>query len=116
MTSFGTIRPKLIAIMIVPAVKPSAIVALSGSIDREQGVSKAGNPRLRAMLLQLAWLWLRHQPDSVLSQWFLDRVKANGGRLKKPTIVALAQRRGDAAYKSIIGCLSRDRIFDVEVV
>jgi transposase len=38
----------------------------SGSIDREQGVSKAGNPRLRAMLLQLAWLWLRHQPGSVL--------------------------------------------------
>jgi transposase len=37
----------------------------SGSIDREQGVPKAGNPRLRAMLLQLAWLWLRHQPDSV---------------------------------------------------
>ena len=35
----------------------------SGSIDREQGVSKAGNPRLRAMLLQLAWLWLRHQPE-----------------------------------------------------
>jgi transposase len=33
----------------------------SGSIDREQGVSKARNPRLRAMLLQLAWLWLRHQ-------------------------------------------------------
>ena len=114
MTSFGTIRPKLIAIMIVPAVKPSAIVALSGSIDREQGVSKAGNPRLRAMLLQLAWLWLRHQPHllSLNGSWIeLKQMD----RLKKPTIVALAQRRGDAAYKSIIGCLC-DRIFDVEVV
>jgi len=73
----------------------------SGSIDREQGVSKAGNPRLRAMLLQLAWLWLRHQPDSVLSQWFLDRVKANGGRLKKPTIVALARKLLVALWKYV---------------
>lgn len=55
----------------------------SGSIDREQGVSKAGNPRLRTMLIQLAWLWLRHQPDSALTRWFLERVNANGGRLKK---------------------------------
>jgi transposase len=73
----------------------------SGSIDREQGVSKAGNPRLRAMLLQLAWLWLRHQPGSVLSQWFLDRVKANGGRLKKPTIVALARKLLVALWKYV---------------
>ena len=73
----------------------------SGSIDREQGVSKAGNPRLRAMLLQLAWLWLRHQPDSVLSRWFLDRVKANGGRLKKPTIVALARKLLVALWKYV---------------
>ena len=36
----------------------------SGSVDREQGVSKAGNPRLRTTLIQLAWLWLRHQPHS----------------------------------------------------
>ena len=36
----------------------------SGSVDREQGVSKAGNPRLRTTLIQLAWLWLRHQPQS----------------------------------------------------
>jgi transposase len=73
----------------------------SGSIDREQGVSKAGNPRLRAMLLQLAWLWLRHQPDSVLSRWFLDRVEANGGRLKKPTIVALARKLLVALWKYV---------------
>jgi transposase len=53
------------------------------------------------MLLQLAWLWLRHQPDSVLSQWFLDRVKANGGRLKKPTIVALARKLLVALWKYV---------------
>jgi transposase len=82
-----------------------------GQIDREQGVSKAGNPRLRAMLLQLAWLWLRHQPDSVLSQWFLDRVKANGGRLKKPTIVALARKLLVALWKYVTsGSSSRGRL------
>jgi transposase len=39
----------------------------SGSVAREQGVSKAGNSRLRTTMIQLAWLWLRHQPDSALS-------------------------------------------------
>jgi hypothetical protein len=42
----------------------------SGSIDRERGVSKAGNPRLRTTMVQLARLWLRHQPDSMLARWF----------------------------------------------
>jgi transposase len=42
----------------------------SGSIDHEQGVSKAGNPRLRATMVELAWLWLQNQPSSALSLWF----------------------------------------------
>ena len=64
----------------------------SGTVDREQGVSKAGNPRLRRVLVQLAWLWLRHQPDSALSRWFHDRVAGAGGRQKKTLIVALARK------------------------
>src|SRR4029077_12739892 len=56
-------------------------------VDREQGVSKSGNPRWRTTLIQLAWLWLRHQSDSTLTHWFLERVKRNGGRLRKTTIV-----------------------------
>jgi transposase len=64
----------------------------SGSVDREQGVSKAGNPRLRAILIELAWLWLRHQPQSALALWFKERVKRNGGRMKKTIIVALARK------------------------
>ena len=43
-------------------------------------------------MIQLAWLWLRHQPDSALALWFQDRVKRNGGRLRKTTIVALARK------------------------
>src|SRR5260221_11450173 len=42
----------------------------SGSVNHEQGVSKAGKPRLRTTMIRLAWLWLRHQPDSALSRWF----------------------------------------------
>jgi transposase len=73
----------------------------SGSIDREQGVSKAGNPRLRTTLIQLAWLWLRHQPDSALSRWFKERVERNGGRLRKTAIVALARKLLVALWKYV---------------
>ena len=73
----------------------------SGSVDREQGVSKAGNPRLRTTLIQLAWLWLRHQPQSALALWFKERVNRNGGRLKKTTIVALARKLLVALWKYV---------------
>ena len=73
----------------------------SGSVDREQGVSKAGNPRLRTTLIQLSWLWIRHQPHSALTQWFEERVKRNGGRLKKTTIVALARKLLVALWKYV---------------
>jgi transposase len=63
----------------------------SGAVNREQGVSKAGNPRLRTTMIQLAWLWLRHQPDSALSRWFHERVERSTSR-RKTTIVALARK------------------------
>jgi transposase len=65
---------------------------LSGRIRREQGISKAGNPRLRAAMIELAWLWLRHQPESALSWWFSERVRAGGDRNRRTTIVALARK------------------------
>ena len=64
----------------------------SGSIDHEQGVSKAGNPRLRTTMVELAWLWLQNQPTSALSLWFHERVQRLGGRMRKTTIVALARK------------------------
>jgi len=73
----------------------------SGKVDREQGVSKSGNPRLRTTLIQLAWLWLRHQPQSALAQWFKERVGRNGGRFKKTTIVALARKLLVALWKYV---------------
>jgi transposase len=71
----------------------------SGSVQREQGVSKSGNPRLRSTMIQLAWLWLRHQPTSELSLWFRERAKRNGGRGKKTAIVALARKLLVALWK-----------------
>ena len=73
----------------------------SGKVDHDQGVSKAGNPRLRTALVQLSWLWLRHQPDSALTIWFKTRVAQNGGRLKKTTIIALARKLLVALWKYI---------------
>jgi len=73
----------------------------SGTVDREQGVSKAGNPRLRTTSIQLAWLWLRNQPRSALSVWFHERVSRNGGRLRKTTIVALARKLLVALWKYV---------------
>jgi transposase len=73
----------------------------SGTMDREQGVGKSGNPRLRSTVLQLAWLWLRHQPGSALSRWFHERVAQNGGRLRKTLIVALARKLLVALWKYV---------------
>jgi transposase len=52
-------------------------------------------------MIQLSWLWLRHQPHSALSRWFLARVQRNGGRLKKPLIVALARKLLIALWKYV---------------
>jgi len=64
----------------------------SGSTDRDQGISKSGNRRLRHTMIELAWFWLRHQPDSALSVWFRARVGQARGRLRRIAIVALARK------------------------
>lgn len=73
----------------------------SGSVNHEQGVSKAGNPRLRAILVEMAWLWLRHQSGSALARWYHDRVRRSGGRIKKVAIVALARKLLVALWKYV---------------
>src|SRR5829696_1667958 len=71
----------------------------SGLVHRDQGVSKAGNPRLRTTMIQIAWLCLRHQPQSALTVWFHERIKRKGGRLGKTMIVALARKLLVALWK-----------------
>jgi len=64
----------------------------SGESRREQGISKAGNRRARKLAIELAWLWLRHQPDNELSCWFRQRVGDVKGRVRRIAIVALARK------------------------
>ena len=64
----------------------------SGDTQREQGISKAGNRRVRRTMIELAWLWLRWQPDSALSQWFNRRFAHGSKRMRRIGIVALARK------------------------
>lgn len=64
----------------------------SGASQREQGISKAGNKRVRRVAVELAWHWLRYQPDSALTQWFVQRFGGPSKRSKRVGIVALARR------------------------
>ncbi len=63
----------------------------SGDVDRGPGISKAGNERVRTMMIELGWSWLRFQPDSALSRWFNERF-AEGKRTRRVGIVALARK------------------------
>jgi transposase len=64
----------------------------SGGTNREQGISKAGNRRARRQAIELAWLWLQHQPDSALSRWFRHKTEGANARMKRIAIVALARK------------------------
>ncbi|MFC3229509.1 transposase, partial [Marinibaculum pumilum] len=64
----------------------------SGSSDRDQGIAKSGNARLRTLMVELAWMWLRYQPDSALSRWFRERVGDLKGRPRRIAVVALARK------------------------
>jgi transposase len=64
----------------------------SGDSEREQGISRAGNRRVRKLSIEIAWCWLRLQPDSKLSQWYKRRFASGGGRMRRIGIVAMARR------------------------
>jgi transposase len=61
-------------------------------MDRDRSISRAGNPRARTTMIQLAWLWLRYQPDSALAIWFRERVGTLQGRTRRIAIVAMARK------------------------
>ncbi len=64
----------------------------SGDSNREQGISKAGNWRVRALSVEIAWAWLRFQPQSKLSRWYNKRFANGGSRMRRIGIVAMARR------------------------
>ena len=71
----------------------------SGDGHRSQGISKAGNRLARVAMVEAAWLWLRHQPDSALSRWFHDRTQGQKGRIRRIMIVALARKLAIALWR-----------------
>ncbi len=73
----------------------------SGESRREQGISKAGNRRVRWMMVELAWLWLQYQPDSELSRWFGERFSRGGSRMRRTGIVAVARKLLIALWKYV---------------
>jgi transposase len=64
----------------------------SGGTEREQGIDKAGNRRLRTVMVELAWLWQRYQPNSAEVCWFRKRIAGTGARMRKVMVVALARK------------------------
>ena len=74
----------------------------SGSIDREQGIGKAGNRRLRTVMVELAWLWQRYQPGTSQVVWFRKRVGSTGRRVRKVMVVALARKLLIALWRFVI--------------
>lgn len=91
----------------------------SGSIDREQGISKAGSDRLRALMIQIGWSWLRYQPDSALTKWFQERFGEAGKRSRRVGIVAVARKLAVALWRyhtdGVIpeGALIKDKPFPI---
>ena len=73
----------------------------SGDSVREQGISKAGNARVRHLMVELAWGWLRYQPDSALTQWFWRRFGHGSKRMRRVGIVALARKLLVALWKYV---------------
>lgn len=73
----------------------------SGGSIIEQGISKSGNPRIRRIMIELAWSWIRFQPESELTNWFLDRYAKGGRRARRIGIVAVARKLLVALWKYV---------------
>lgn len=71
----------------------------SGDSEVEQGISKSGNARVRSVLVEIAWCWLRLQPGSALTRWFTKRFAGHGSRMRRVGIVALARRLAVALWR-----------------
>ncbi len=73
----------------------------SGDSRRSQGISKAGNSLARHTIIQAAWLWIRHQPNSALTQWFRRRTEGESKRMRCVMIVALARKLAIALWRYV---------------
>ena len=68
-------------------------------MERSQGISRAGSGPVRTAMIQMAWLWIKHQPKSALAQWFVQRTEGQNGRIKRIMIVAVARKLAIALWR-----------------
>jgi transposase len=73
----------------------------SGEEERCQGISRAGSGHVRAIMIETAWLWVRHQPKSALTQWFVERTAGHSTRVRKIMIVAVARKLAIALWRYV---------------
>jgi len=73
----------------------------SGDEERCQGISRAGSGHARAVMIETAWLWIKHQPKSALSRWFVERTAGQSKRVRKIIIVAVARKLAIALWRYV---------------
>lgn len=73
----------------------------SGAAERSQGISRAGSGPVRVTMIQAAWLWVKHQPKSAITRWFLQRTNGQSGRIKRIAIVAVARKLAIALWRYV---------------
>jgi transposase len=73
----------------------------SGEQERCQGISRAGSGHVRAVMIEAAWLWIRHQPKSALTRWFVERTAGQSNRMRKIMIVAVARKLAIALWRYV---------------
>ena len=73
----------------------------SGAVERSQGISRAGSGPVRVTMIQAAWLWVKHQPKSAITRWFLQRTDGHSGRIKRIAIVAVARKLAIALWRYV---------------
>jgi len=71
----------------------------SGDVERSQGISRAGRGQVRGTIVQAAWLWLKHQPKSAITRWFVQRTAGQSGRIRRIMIVAVARKLAIALWR-----------------
>jgi transposase len=75
----------------------------SGDVERSQGISRAGRGQVRGIMIQAAWLWLKHQPKSAITRWFVQRTAGQSGRIRRIMIVAVARKLAIALWRFLEG-------------
>jgi transposase len=68
-------------------------------VERSQGLSRAGRGQVRGIMIQAAWLWLKHQPKSAITRWSVQRTAGQSRRIQRITLIAVARKLAIALWR-----------------